>query len=574
MGKEKKKKKSGERKTRERKSGHLKLFSSAELQDFTSARQSKHRLSVSNSDDHDWQLRLFSPNENNLNTATHLTWEIGGYKDCEIKFDSLNPLMIFWRHTITVHEWDSVNSVEKEGADDQVITLKPEFHGVWPWPTTSATGYFKSLRTAYNSQFTNDTEILQVANLDELNTIQTLDLCINPDEEYLKNSKDFGRVPLFHCGGNGGTYLKEALGSIPNLNYPDNSATASFPAGEGYFYSYGSLPVVPFRKFSPRMAKKMQLNSGGDTREKLDSIIWPPKASFNFRFEKTPPENYLHSWLWPSYTDQMASKQETLKFEDYRIYRTAQNKEYIIKKGHCEVANIYIRAYIRNRERIQRPLPVFDTFCTVRRLAEYKLGSNRYPSLNFFNDTKTLGQSFFIMFRRGLDLDADPSQTHPFSPSTCFRPHTLKRLQILEGGDQGGDPTVYNNMDIDNLCFKKLDFSMMRYASDLHSEGFISLKQSRNFWQLPFQETVAKQTAGIGDVGIANFFPFSLLSADIRKKFVYYSTHGLKSQNLLIRLEFTKPLEERWYMIVVSEFLASIKFSAMTGAPTFKIVDE
>ena len=86
MGKEKKRKKSSERKTKERKSGHLKLFSSAELQDFTSVRQSKHRLSVSNSDDNDWQLRLFSPNENNLNTATHLTWEIGGYKDCEIKF--------------------------------------------------------------------------------------------------------------------------------------------------------------------------------------------------------------------------------------------------------------------------------------------------------------------------------------------------------------------------------------------------------------------------------------------------------------------------------------------------------
>ena len=55
MAKEKKKKrKSGERKTKKRKSGQLKLFSSAELQDFTSTRQSKHRLSVSNSDDNDW----------------------------------------------------------------------------------------------------------------------------------------------------------------------------------------------------------------------------------------------------------------------------------------------------------------------------------------------------------------------------------------------------------------------------------------------------------------------------------------------------------------------------------------
>ena len=319
MGKEKKKKKSGERRVKDRKSGHLKLFSFAELQDFTSARQSKHRLSVTNSDDHDWQLKLFSPNESNINTATHLTWEIGGYKDCEIKFDSLNPLMVFWRHSITVHEWDSATSAEKDGVSDQVITLKPEFHGVWPWPTTGATGYFKSLRTAYNSQFSNDTEILQVANLDELNTMQTLDLFVNPNEEYLKNSKDFGRVPLLHCYGNGGTYLKEALGTTPNLNYPDNSASVAFSAGEGYFYSYGSLPVIPFRKFSPRMSKKMDLNSGGDSREKLDSIIWPPKSSFNFRFEKTPPESYLHVWQWPGYTDRMASKQETLSLKDYRI---------------------------------------------------------------------------------------------------------------------------------------------------------------------------------------------------------------------------------------------------------------
>ena len=574
MAKEKKKRKSGEKKTKGRKSGHLKLFSSAELQDFASTRQSKHRLSVSNSDDNEWQLKLFSPKENNLNAASHLTWEIGGYKDCEIKFDSLNPLMVFWRHTITVHEWDATNSTEKADAVEQVITLKPEFHGVWAWPTTSATGYFKSIRTAYNSQHTNDTEILQVANLDELNTMQTMDLCINPNEEYLSNSKDFGRVPLYHSGGNGGTYLKENLGTTPNLNYPDNSAQAAFADEEGYFYSYGSLPVIPFRKFSPRMAKKMALNSGGDSREKLDSIIWPPKTTFNFRFEKTPPETYLHVWHWPAYTDQMGSKQEAVELKTYRTFRTAQGKEYIIKKGHCEVANIYIRAYIRNRAHLPRPLPLFDTYCTVRRLAEYKLGSNRYPTLNFFNDTKTLGQSFFVMFRRGVDLDADPSQAHPFSPSTCFRPHTLKRIQILEGGDQGGDPTVYNNKDIDNLCYKKLDFTMMRYASDLESEGFISSKRTRNFWQLPFQEPVAKKTPDVGDVGLSNYFPFSLLSADIRKKFEYYSSHGLQSQNLLIRLEFTKPLTERWYLIIVSEFLASIKFNPLTGAPSFKIVED
>ena len=129
-------------------------------------------------------------------------------------------------------------------------------------------------------------------------------------------------------------------------------------------------------------------------------------------------------------------------------------------------------------------------------------------------------------------------------------------------------------MHIRNLSYKKLDFTMMRYASFLYNEGYISLRHSRRFWELPYRELVSKGTPAVGDVGISNYFPFSLLSTDVRKNFVYYSTHGLRSENLIIKLKFTEPLAERWYMIIVSEFLVSIKFDTLTGAPTFKFIDE
>ena len=136
------------------------------------------------------------------------------------------------------------------------------------------------------------------------------------------------------------------MGQVPNQNYYDNSALAAFPNDEGYFYGYGSIPFVPFRKFSPRMAERMKSNSGGDTREKLDAIIFPPGISFRFQFEKTPSENFLHQWYFPSYTDQMGSKQEQITFADYRTFTTDADKTYIIKKGHCDVQSVALQAYI------------------------------------------------------------------------------------------------------------------------------------------------------------------------------------------------------------------------------------
>ena len=157
------------------------------------------------------------------------------------------------------------------------------------------------------------------------------------------------------------------------------------------------------------------------------------------------------------------------------------------------------------------------------------------------------------MFRRELDLERDSTQPHPFSSQTCFRPASLNRITVLEGGDQGGDPIVYNNMDINNLAYKKLDPSMRKFADTAVRQGWISLKQARRYWETPYTENIAAGTANVGDVGINNYFPVSLL---VRDKFDYFSTNGLKSNNLSIKLEFTAALMKQWYMIIISEYLA------------------
>ena len=402
-----------------------------------------------------------------------------------------------------------------------------------------------------------------------------MDLFLNPDEKYLQTLNNFGRTYFRNNSANGSTFLKEKLGTTPNLNYPDNSAKAVNSDGEGYFYSFGSFPCMPFQKFSPRMRHLMNLNSGGDNRQELNSVIFPSRTSIRIELEKTPSSKYLHSWYFPAYTDQMGSKVETITLAQYRTFKNIDNsKTYIIKDGHCDVQNVFLRGYVRPVLKLQKKnFPIFDTYCTVRRLHEQKLDSNRYPIFSYFNDTKHLGLGFFITFRRGLDLDADPTQEHPFSSSTCFRPNTLDRITILEGADQGGDPTIFQNFDIKGLSTKKNNITLKRYASYIQRAGFISEKHSRTFWELPFTEQTSQQGANVGDTGICNFFPISLLSHKIRKNFVYFSTHNLRSENLMIKLEFTQPLLKTWYLVIVSEYLVSIKFDPMTGAPTFKYVE-
>ena len=552
----------------------LQIRSNAELEEAAAIKQAKSGMMISASDKSQWNPMFFSPNEKDINAAEKLTWNIGPFRDAEFKFHNIHPLVVQWKFNITVQEFDDTTGKPKTGAPEQKISLKPEAHGCYPWPTTGATGYFRKVRTSYNNFVTNDTEVLHSVNLDELNTIATMDLFLNPDEKYLQDVRHYGSVPLYNNGGNGMTWIKEKIGYMPNLNYPDNTAAVTTNNGEGYYFSYGRLPTPPFTKFSPRMKKKMAENSGGDTREEVSSIIFPPKTIFRIDFTKTPKENYLHEFYWPAYTDQMGSKQETLTNGVY-AYRTyaGGGKTFAITAVECDVKDVFLYGYIREiSQSLKNRFPMFNTYCTARRLQEIKLDKDRFPILSYFIDQRSLGLGFILMFRRELDLERDSTQPHPFSSQTCFRPASLNRITVLEGGDQGGDPIVYNNMDINNLAYKKLDPSMRKFADTAVRQGWISLKQARRYWETPYTENTAAGTANVGDVGINNYFPVSLLDRSVRDKFDYFSTNGLKSNNLSIKLEFTAALMKQWYMIIISEYLVSITFDAKTGYPSFQIV--
>ena len=556
---------------RKRKGG-IKILSNAELEEEAAVKQAKSGMMISASDKSQWRLMFFSPNESNLNSVEKLSWNIGPFRDAEFKFHEIHPLVILWKFTITTQEWDNAKKEFKAGTEAK-LSLKPEMHNCYPWPTTGATGYFRKVRTSYNGSVTNDTEVLHSVNLDELNTIASMDLFLNPDEKYLQDVRHFGSVPLYNNGGNGMAWLTEKIGYVPNLNYPDNSAAVTTNNGEGYYLSYGRLPTPPFTKFSPRMKHKMAENSGGDTREEVSSIIFPPKTMFRFDFTKTAKENYLHEFYWPAYTDQMGSKQEALENTySYRGFKAGQ-KEYIVKDVEIDVNGVFLCGYIREISgSLKNKLPMFNTYCTARRLQEIKLDQNRFPIMTYFIDQKNLGLGFTLMFRRQLDLERDHSQPHPFCSQTCFRPATLNSITILEGGDQGGEPIVYNDMHINNMAYKKLDQTMWKFADNAVRQGWISLKQARRFWEIPFTQNNTLGTAGVGDVGVNNYFPISLLDSSIRKNFAYFSSNGLKSNNLLIKLEFTEPLLKDWYMIIVSEYLVSITFDPKTGNPSFQVV--
>ncbi len=451
----------------------LQISSNAEIEETAAVKQAKSSMMISASDKSQWNLMFFSPNENNINSAEKLTWNIGPFRDAEFKFHNIHPLVILWKFMITVQEFDNTTGKPKVGAAELKVALKPEAHGCYPWPTTGATGYFRKVRTSYNNFVTNDTEVLHSVNLDELNTIGTMDLFLNPDEQYLQDVRHFGSVPLYNNGGNGMTWIKEKIGYMPNLNYPDNSSAATPANGEGYYFSYGRLPTPPFTKFSPRMKHKMAENSGGDTREEVSSIIFPPKTIFRFDFTKTAKENYLHEFYWPAYTDQMGSKQETLTNGVY-AYRTYMGggKEYAITAVECDVKDVFLCGYIREiSQSLKNRFPMFNTYCTARRLQEIKLDQDRFPILTYFIDQQNLGLGFVLMFRRELDVERNSTQPHPFSSQTCFRPASLNRITVLEGGDQGGNPIIFNNMDINNMAYKKLDLSMRKFADNAVRQG-------------------------------------------------------------------------------------------------------
>ena len=571
-GKRKRKKDNESRSQKKKK--FLQIMSNAEIEEAAAMKQAKSSMLISATDKTQWNLMFFKPNEDNYNAAETLTWNIGPFRDAEFKFHDIHPLVILWKFNVTIVEWDSTAKAAKQGSPDLKISLKPDSHNCYPWPTTGATGYFRKVRTSYNNFVTNDTEVLHSVNLDELNTIASMDLFLNPDEKHLEDVRQYGMTPLYNNGGNGMYWIKEKLGYTPNLNYPDKTASITTNNGEGYKFAYGRLPTPPFTKFSPRMKHKMAENSGGDTREEVSSIIFPPKTIFRFDFSKTPKENYLHEFYWPAYTDRMASKQETITVGSYRTFLGSEgDKTYFIKDVECDVKDVFLCGYVRKiSESLKIRLPMFNTFCTARRLQEIKLDKNRFPIVTYYIDQQNLGLGFIVTFRRELDLERNNSQPHPFCSQTCFRPSCLKRFQVLEGGDQGGEPIVFNNMDVDNLAYKKLDPSMWKFADNAVRQGWISLKQARQFWETPYTQSTALGTAGVGDVGVCNYFPVSLLDSSIRKNFAYYSSNGLKSNNVSIKLEFTEALLKQWYMIIISEYLVSITFDPKTGNPSFQIV--
>ena len=569
------KKNKKEKNHEKRNKNSIKLLSAAELEEIAAVKQAKSRLKVSASDRTEWRPMLFAPNEANINDANHLSWNIGPFRDAEFKFNDTHQLMILWKFTMTVKKADPATGKPDTTQPELNMDLKPEEHGCWPWPSTGATGYFNKVRTSYNGFVTNDTEVLHSINLDELNTMGSMDMFLNPNENDLEQAHNLGNIPMYNNNGKTIAHLKQKLCYTPNLNFPDPSAGANSPAGEGYRYAYGRLPCVPFTKFSPRMKKKMAENSGGDTREEVSSLIFPPKTMFRFDFSKTPKENYLHEFYWPGLTDMIASHQAGLDKDvyQYRNFNAANGTKYCITNVKLDVAKIYLCGFIRQISgTLKNRLPLFNTFCTARRLQEIKLDDNKYPVISYFIDQQSLGLGFVIMFRRELEMERDISKPHAFSSQTCYRPPSLNRITVLEGGDQGGEPIVFNDMDVNNLAYEQLDPSMWKFVENAEQNGWISFKQKRQFWELSYAQKSAKGSAASGNVGISNYFPVSLLDENIRQNFAYFSSNGLKSNNIQIKLEFTSALNKNWYMIIVSEYLVSLKFDPITGNPSFQIV--
>ena len=314
----------------------LQISSNTEIEETAAVKQAKSSMMISASDKSQWNLMFFSPNENNINSAEKLTWNIGPFRDAEFKFHKIHPLVILWKFMITVQEFDNNTGKPKVGASELKIALKPEAHGCYP---------------------------------------------------------------------------------------------------------------------------------------------------------------------------------------------------HLIK-----------------------------------------LDQDRFPLLTYFIDQQNLGLGFVLMFRRELDVERNSTQPHPFSSQTCFRPASLNRITVLEGGDQGGNPIIFNNMDINNMAYNKLDPSMRKFADNAVRQGWISLKQARRYWETPYFQGTAMGSPAGGDVGVNNYFPVSLLDSSVRKNFSYFSSNGLKSNNLSIKLEFTEALTKQWYMMIISEYLVAITFDPKTGNPSFNIV--
>ena len=117
-----KKKKKNDRTHSEKRKKVLQISSNAEIEEAAAVKQAKSSMMISASDKSQWNLMFFSPNENNINAAEKLTWNIGPFRDAEFKFHKIHPLVILWKFMITVQEFDAATGKPKTGATAQKIT--------------------------------------------------------------------------------------------------------------------------------------------------------------------------------------------------------------------------------------------------------------------------------------------------------------------------------------------------------------------------------------------------------------------------------------------------------------------
>ena len=77
--KQTKRKKKNDRTHSEKRKKVLQISSNAEIEEAAAVRQAKSNMMISASDRSQWNLMFFSPNENNINSAEKLTWNIGPF---------------------------------------------------------------------------------------------------------------------------------------------------------------------------------------------------------------------------------------------------------------------------------------------------------------------------------------------------------------------------------------------------------------------------------------------------------------------------------------------------------------
>ena len=129
-----KKKKKNDRTHSEKRKKVLQISSNAEIEEAAAVKQAKSSMMISASDKSQWNLMFFSPNENNINSAEKLTWNIGPFRDAEFKFHKIHPLIILWKFMITVQEFDDNTGKPKVGANEDEHLDTTQTIQIESWP--------------------------------------------------------------------------------------------------------------------------------------------------------------------------------------------------------------------------------------------------------------------------------------------------------------------------------------------------------------------------------------------------------------------------------------------------------